>query len=255
MSKADTIAFIQQIAPLIVTEGTKRGYHIFSTVIAQAVIESNSGKSKLSQPPNYNYFGLKCGTAWVLAGKPSVNMKTNEEFTIGKLTQVSAYFRRFPGGMADGVKGYYDFIDTKRYANLKTAVSYRQYAEFLKADGYATSSSYVNTLCDVVTQYNLIAYDTGLIPDYPQVQWEVGRTYITTSDLNVRKEPNGAYLPFNDLTENAKKHAFKTTAGNAVLKAGTEVTVKEIRMTKTCTWLRIPSGWICGKNSKNTYVI
>jgi len=248
MSRADTLNFIQQIAPLIVAEGTKRGYRIFSTVIAQAIIESNSGKSKLSQPPNYNYFGLKCGSAWLLAGKPSVNMKTNEEFTIGKLTQVNAYFRRY-SNMADGVKGYYDFISTKRYANLKDAVTYQQYAEFLKADGYATSSSYVNTLCNTVTTYGLTAYD-GVLP-----QWEVGRTYITTQDLNVRREPNGAYLPFDELTPNAKKHAKKTTAGNAVLEKGTEVTVKEIRMTKTCTWLRIPSGWICGKNSKNTYVI
>ena len=250
MSHADTLNFIQQIAPLIVAEGSKRGYRVFSTVIAQAIVESNSGRSKLSQPPNYNYFGLKCGTAWLLAGKPSVNMKTNEEFTIGKLTQVSAYFRRY-SSMADGVAGYYDFISTKRYANLKTALTYQQYAEMLKADGYATASNYVNTLCTTVQTYGLIAYDTGgSIP-----QWEVGRTYITTQDLNVRREPNGTYLPFDELTENAKKHAFATNAGNAVLKKGTEVTVKEIRMTKSCTWLRIPSGWICGKNSKNTYVI
>lgn len=252
MANADMIKFIQEIAPLIVAEGTKRGYKVFSTVIAQAIIESNSGKSKLSQPPNYNYFGLKCGTAWVLAGKPSVNMKTNEEFTIGKLTQVSAYFRRYKS-MADGVAGYYDFISTKRYANLKTAVTYQQYAEMLKADGYATSSSYVSTLCQTVVNYGLIAFDTGTVPTLPQ--WEVGRTYITTQDLNVRKEPNGVPLPFADLTENAKKHAKMTGAGNAVLLAGTEVTVKEIRMTKTCTWLRIPSGWICGKNSKNVFVI
>ena len=177
-------------------------------------------------------------------------MKTNEEFTVGKLTQVNAYFRRY-SSMADGVKGYYDFISTKRYANLKTATTYQQYAEYLKADGYATSSHYVSTLCTTVQAYNLTAYDNGgSVP-----QWEVGRTYITTQDLNVRREPNGTYLPFDELTENAKKHAFKTSAGNAVLKKGTEVTVKEIRMTKSCTWLRIPSGWICGKNSKNTYVV
>ena len=179
-------------------------------------------------------------------------MKTNEEFTIGKLTQVNAYFRRY-SDMADGVKGYYDFISSKRYANLKSAITYKQYAEYLKADGYATSSTYVKTLCNTVTNYGLIAYDTGGIPTLPQ--WEVGRTYITTQDLNVRKEPNGECVPFDELTENAKKHAKITTSGNAILLKGTEVTVKEIRMTKTCTWLRIPSGWICGKNSKNTYVI
>lgn len=252
MANADVLKFIQEIAPIIVEEGSKRGYHVFSTVIAQAIIESNHGISKLSQPPNNNFFGLKCGTAWLLAGKPSVNMKTNEEFTIGKLTQVNAYFRRY-GSMRESVIGYYDFINTKRYANLKTAVTYRQYAEYLKADGYATASNYVGTLCKTVEDWGLIAYDTGGAPTFPQ--WEVGRTYMTTQDLNVRREPNGEMLPFDELTENAKRNATKTLAGNAVLKAGTRVTVKEIRMTKSCTWLRIPSGWICGKNSKNTYVI
>jgi len=249
MSVTTTLNFIKQIAPLIVAEGQRRGYHVFSTVIAQAIIESNSGQSKLSQPPNYNYFGLKCGTAWLLAGKPSVNMRTNEEFTIGKLTQVNAYFRRF-SSMEDGVKGYYDFISTKRYANLKDAVTYEQYAQYLKADGYATSSSYVNTLCRTVTSYGLIAYDLGL----PVGQWIIGQTYTTQQDLNVRKEPNGEFVPFEDLTEDGKKHAFIGTSGNAVLKRGTRVTVKDIFTTGSTTWLKIPSGWICGKNSKNIYV-
>jgi hypothetical protein len=31
--------------------------------------------------------------------------------------------------------------------------------------------------------------------------------------------------------------------------------VKEIQNTETCTWLKIPSGWICGKNSKNIFVL
>ena len=152
--------------------------------------------------------------------------------------------------MEDGVKGYYDFISTKRYANLKDAVTYEQYAQYLKADGYATSSSYVNTLCKTVTNYCLIAYDLGL----PMGQWVVGQTYTTQQDLNVRKEPNGEFVPFEDLTEDGKKHAFIGTSGNAVLKRGTRVTVKDIFTTGTTTWLKIPSGWICGKNSKNIYV-
>ena len=41
MANADVIRFIQEIAPIIVEEGSKRGYHVFSTVIAQAIIESN----------------------------------------------------------------------------------------------------------------------------------------------------------------------------------------------------------------------
>lgn len=251
MSTAEVYAFINQIAPYIVSEGQKRGYKVFSTVIAQAIIESRYGKSTLSSK-YHNYFGLKCGKAWLLAGKPSISLKTNEEYTIGKLTSITDYFRVYPD-MASGVAGYYDFISSKRYANLKEATTYRMYAECLKADGYATSSSYVNTLCTTVAQYGLEAYDHGQIPVFSM--WEVGKTYITQQDLNVRKSPNGDMMPYNDLTEDGKKHSIIGPSGNAILKRGTKVTVKEKKEIGSCTWLRIPSGWICGKNSKNTYVL
>ena len=55
--------FIQTIAPLIIKEGRRRGYTIFSPIIAQAVIESNYGQSKLSADYN-NFFGMKCGSKW-----------------------------------------------------------------------------------------------------------------------------------------------------------------------------------------------
>lgn len=156
-------AFIDRIAPLMVAEAKARGYKIVSTAIAQSIIEGAAGTSKLAKPPYNNHWGLKCGKAWLDAKKPSVNMKTKEEYTPGKLTTISDYFRAFPNGDAEAVKGYYDFISTKRYANLKTAVTYKQYAEFLKADGYATSNSYISTLSNTVVKYGLTKYDSQLI--------------------------------------------------------------------------------------------
>ena len=149
--------FVETIAPMIVAEGKKRGYSVFSTVIAQAVIESNYGQSKLSVGYN-NFFGLKCGSRW--KGK-SVNMKTKEEYSVGTLTTIKDNFRAYDT-VEEGVKGYYDFISTKRYSNLKTAVTPRQYAEMLKADGYATSSSYVNTLMTCVNRLGLVKYDNAI---------------------------------------------------------------------------------------------
>lgn len=250
MANQTALEFINQIAPYIVNEGQKRGYHVFSTVIAQAVIESRYGQSSLAK--YHNYFGLKCGTAWIAAGKPKVVFNTKEEYKPGILTTIKDAFRVYPD-MASGVAGYYDFIGTKRYANLKTAVTYKQYAESLKADGYATSSSYVTTLCSTVEQYNLTAWDFAVNVPIPN-QWEIGETYTTQQDLNVRNEPNGDILPFTALTIDGQKHAFVGPSGTAILKKGTKVTVKDIKSTGTCTWLRIPSGWICGKNSKNIYV-
>lgn len=236
--------FINTIAPIIVEEGTRRGYKIFSTVIAQAIIESNFGRSNLSAR-YHNYFGLKCGSSWKGA---SVKLSTKEEYTPGTLTSIKDNFRVYPN-MESGVAGYYDFISTKRYANLKTATTYRMYAEFLKADGYATSSTYVNTLCKTVEKCNLSAYDNG------QSIWVIGKTYTTQQDLNVRKEPNGDKLPFLSLTKDAQKHSLVGSDGYAILKKGTKVTVKDIKSTGTATWLQIPSGWICGKNTKNIYVL
>ena len=148
--------FISEIAPLMVKEAKKRGYKIVSTAIAQAIIESNWGMSGLAK--YHNYFGLKCGSKW--AGK-SVNMKTKEEYIPGQLSTIRDNFRAYDC-MVDGVKGYYDFISSPRYFNLKIASTPKQYAEYLKADGYATSSTYVNTLVNTVNKCNLTVYDKEL---------------------------------------------------------------------------------------------
>lgn len=153
-TSAQAKEFINKIAHIIVTEGKKRGYKVFSTVIAQAIIESASGTSVLGYK-YHNYFGMKCGSSWRGA---SVNLRTKEEYTVGTLTSIRDNFRVYTS-MEDGVAGYYDFISYKRYSNLKTATDYVQYAKRLKSDGYATSSTYVNTLCNVVRKYDLTKYD------------------------------------------------------------------------------------------------
>ena len=163
-TSAQAKEFINKIAPLIVAEGKKRGYKVFSTVIAQAIIES--GITSVLAVKYHNYFGMKCGSSWRGA---SVNLRTKEEYTVGVLTNIRDNFRVYES-MEAGVAGYYDFISYKRYANLKTATDYVQYADRLKADGYATSSTYVNTLCSVVRKYDLTKYDVGEVNSTPVVK-------------------------------------------------------------------------------------
>lgn len=149
--------FIEHIAPIIVAEANRRGYKIKSTVIAQAIIEGAAGTSKLAK--NYhNHFGMKCGSSW--KGK-SVNMATKEEYTKGTLTNIKANFRAYDND-TEGIAGYYDFIQANsRYANLENAKDYAEYARMLKSDGWATSSTYVNTLTSTVKKYGLTKYDGG----------------------------------------------------------------------------------------------
>ena len=160
-SSSQAKEFIKHIAPIIKAEANKRGYSICSTVIAQAIIEGAAGTSSLAK--NYhNHFGMKCGSSW--KGK-SVNLKTKEEYTPGTLITIRDNFRAYDND-TDGVSGYYDFISTKRYANLKNAANYKQYAEYLKSDGWATSSTYINTLCTTVKKYNLWTYDEPVKKEY-----------------------------------------------------------------------------------------
>ena len=148
-SSAQAKEFINKIEPLIVAEGKKRGYKIFSTVIAQAIIESASGTSSLGYK-YHNYFGLKCGSSW--KGK-SVNLRTKEEYTVGTLTSIRDNFRVF-NSMAEGVAGYYDFISTKRYANLKSAQTAQEYAERLKHSRKAyTTNNQKGTVAIIDSKY------------------------------------------------------------------------------------------------------
>lgn len=171
MSAAQVKQFVQQIAPLIKAEAKRRGYKVFSPIIAQAVIESKYGQSGLAK--YHNYFGLKCGSSW--KGK-SVNMKTKEEYSVGTLTSIRDNFRAY-SSMEEGVKGYFDFISTKRYANLKSASTPKEYLERIKADGYATSSTYVNTNMNCINKYDLTKWDSE----------SVVAPSVTSDELNIDK--------------------------------------------------------------------
>ena len=57
--------------------------------------------------------------------------------------------------MYNGVRGYFEFINTSRYANLKGVSNPYRYLELIKADGYATSSGYVSTCSEVLSKYVL----------------------------------------------------------------------------------------------------
>ena len=146
--------FIEQFAAYVKKYAWAYGIAVHSPIIAQAILESGWGESGLAS--NYhNYFGLKCGSSW--KGK-SVNMATKEEYKVGTLTNIRDNFRVYDS-MEAGVKGYFDFINTSRYANLKGVKSPEEYVIRIKADGYATSSKYVDNIIKVIRDNNLKRFD------------------------------------------------------------------------------------------------
>lgn len=146
--------FIEQIAKCVKKYAYVYGIEVHSPIIAQAILESGWGKSSLASKC-HNYFGLKCGSSW--KGK-SVNMTTKEEYKVGTLTNIRDNFRVYDS-MEAGVKGYFDFINTSRYANLKGVKSPEEYVKRIKADGYATSSKYVDNIMRVIRDNKLTRFD------------------------------------------------------------------------------------------------
>ena len=156
--------FIKQIAALCQRFGPQYGIKVNSPVIAQAILESASGTSELAVNAR-NYFGLKfktksdgskrCPTA---SDDPYIKVGS-EQNPDGSYSSSAMKWFKFDS-MADGVKGYYDFINISTYANLKGVTSPDDYCRLIKQDGYATSINYTQNLLNVINEYNLTQYDT-----------------------------------------------------------------------------------------------
>lgn len=145
--------FIKKIATAVAKNAPKYGIKVNSPIIAQAILESAFGKSKLAE--YNNFFGMKTGSSY--KGQ-SVEFDTKEVIG-GKTVTVKASFRAYKTLNA-GVKGYFDFINTERYKGLKGVTDPRQYLEIIKAAGYATAPNYVSSLVAVIEKYNLTEYDS-----------------------------------------------------------------------------------------------
>ena len=176
--------FIDQIAVYVKKYAAIFGICVHSPIIAQAILESGWGKSKLAAT-YHNYFGLKCGTKWT--GK-SVNMNTQEEYEPGVLTTIADNFRVFDS-MEEGVKGYFEFIQLSRYQNLKGITDPKTYLETIKADGYATSSAYVQNNMNLVEQYELTKYDN-----------EKG------DNMGDRQKPGNWLVQYKGIAEGSEQH-------------------------------------------------
>ena len=160
---AEAEKFIEYIAPMMVSEARKRGYNIVSTSIAQAIVEGAAGTSTLAKV-HHNHFGMKAGKGY--KGE-YVRMRTKEEYQEGQLVTIYANFRKYPNDES-GIQGYYDFLQYKRYANLKHAKDYKQFAEYIRSDGWATSFTYRDNLIEKVERYNLTRFDNTHIEYFPK---------------------------------------------------------------------------------------
>lgn len=81
-----------------------------------------------------------------------------------------------------------------------------------------------------------------------------GGTYTLACNLYVRDAAAGNKKKYSALSADGKAHGYADAQGNAILKAGTKVTVKDKKAVGADTWLQIPSGWIAARVSGKVYV-
>lgn len=228
--------YIKKMYAILVPMCAKYGYHnVAAAMIAQSIQEGwNSGLAT----KYHNYWGMKAGKGY--KGKTvAMNNKAGND---------PAVYRVY-GSMEEGCDGYFVFLSYPRYQALRNCTTDVEYLDKIGPCGWNSNIGY-GSRC----KSHLKEVYEALGDAKPSYQWEIGKTYSTHQDLYIRDEPNGEKKAYDDITDDAKKHSIIDDWGRAILKVGTRVTVKDIKDTGSTVWLKIPSGWICGKNSKITYV-
>lgn len=149
--------FIDDIAKYVQKYAPQYNIQVSSPIIAQAILESDSGTSELARNAN-NYFGLKYRDNRCPSASGTYIKVGSEQLANGKYISSTMTWFKF-ANMESGVKGYFEFINISNYANLKGITDPKKYLETIKNDRYCTSLKYVNNVMNVIKKYNLTKYD------------------------------------------------------------------------------------------------
>ncbi|MDH6365218.1 flagellum-specific peptidoglycan hydrolase FlgJ [Enterococcus sp. PF1-24] len=133
-------------------------YDLYASVmIAQAILETGSGNSALSSPPNYNLFGIKGAYEGA-----SVSFPTQEDDGSGNLYTIQAAFRKYPS-VKESLEDYARLLHTNFYKGAwkSNAATYKDATKFLTGK-YATDTSYNKKLNALIETYKLTDYDVAV---------------------------------------------------------------------------------------------
>jgi LysM repeat protein len=165
------LSFIQEILPAAKKVG-KEFNILVSLILAQAIHESNWGKSGLATK-GFNLFGIK-GTY----NGQSVTMKTWEVYG-GKNVHVDANFRKYPSwyeSLKDLANLYQNGVswDRSKYKKVIGETDYKAAARAVQSAGYATDPNYADKLIKTIESNKLTQYDEFTVkPDETKVSAEV----------------------------------------------------------------------------------
>lgn len=120
-----------------------------SITLAQGLLESGAGKSRLASVGN-NHFGIKCHSSW------------SGERIYEDDDELNECFRKYTSA-EESFEDHARFLKKKRYAPLflLDVLDYKSWARALKKCGYATDPAYPDKLIALIETYHLYEYDSG----------------------------------------------------------------------------------------------
>lgn len=123
-----------------------------SIKLAQGILESNYGESRLAKNPNNNHFGIKCFSKNCKKGH-CVNFSDDHH---------KDFFRRYDTAW-ESWRDHSKKVASKRYEELFKIPphDYEGWAEGLQQLGYATDKEYSKKLIEVIRKYKLHKHDVA----------------------------------------------------------------------------------------------
>jgi hypothetical protein len=231
--------FIAEIAPLAQEAYVELGKINPSVCIGMACVESAYGTAGSCK--YHSYLGVKVGsgkTALKYWDKTSVNLKTKEEYKVGQLTTIRDNFRTYRD-MRQCVFNFYELLNSSVYKKV-IETYYDKQMRLIKECKYMTSSHEVETVIKIIQKYNLTYYDEQVVKQNSCPRYIKGNNYTLQANMYIRESPNGHYI--KEATSDAKAHMDIFP----ILKKGTKITCRDVQVYEGATWVKCPSGWICG---------
>jgi uncharacterized FlgJ-related protein len=155
-AQANQQAFLDVVSSAARTAQSQTGVPA-SVTVAQAILESDWGRSSLAQNAN-NYFGIKA--IGKLGSDGVVYMPTSEYNDSGDLYQTMSPFRAYKS-LADSMTDHDRMLQLgARYARAMQAKSDpKAFAALLYEAGYSTDPAYADKLVALMDRYNLYGLD------------------------------------------------------------------------------------------------
>ncbi|WP_430509707.1 glucosaminidase domain-containing protein [Gottfriedia solisilvae] len=160
------MSFIDDILPH--AQRIQKEFDILSSIIlAQAILESSWGKSRLAKEGK-NLFGIKGSYL-----RESVTMRTAEYNAKKEKYYVDTAFKKYPSwydSLYDLAILYQNGVswDRNKYKKVVGEKDYKIVAQFIQEAGYATDPDYASKLIKIIQVNNLTRYD---IVSYPLLKF------------------------------------------------------------------------------------